>query len=649
MAPKPIVIKITGDADSLEREIASARKALDKLEDSVDKQSNASKRFGAAWGEVGDKLRDVASDFTSRLGPASGAADRAVGGLIDRIGAMGPAATAALGGVAVLGAGLAKVAFDGVTAFADLGEQVHKFSLATGLSAEQSSVLVDAFDDLGIGADTGQAALVRLSKSATTNKDALHDLGVEVAYNHDGSLDLWGTLGNVAEAMSTSGDQAKTAAIGNAAFGKSWATLMPLLEGGRDGLAGAASEAEKLGIVLSGKDADAAHEFKQSLVGLNDSLDGLKLQVGRELVPGLTALVGGLTGVAGKANEAGEKGGFLNSVFKALTTTGPGMIAMFAEKADAQDKDAESAHEAAKASTDWADATEEQVTAGTDAAAAADLLRAATDRTTDAIRRAEEADRARKQAQDDLTDAVVASADVELNYERAERNTIKALEDHAQKEADLGAALDQHGVDSIEAKGASDALKDSTLQVKDAILAQANQAVATAQHNAELGGSSLDAGGKALVQRDFLSQLAQTLAPGSELRTWLDNYIGQLDTIPAAKKTTVTIEKHYVDVGGVVDTGGVALASGGPLKRGQLALVGEEGPELVVPTADSMVLPAGQTKGLLSGSGASGPSEVGVGGGGVVINISGVVGDKDAVIRWVHEGLRSYDTARRGT
>jgi hypothetical protein len=326
------------------------------------------------------------------------------------------------------------------------------------------------------------------------------------------------------------------------------------------------------------------------------------------------------------------------------------LLGAFGKHNSAQEEAKKKADEAAAALKQQQDAQEESTAAQEEAAAKADLLKAATERTTDAINRATQADKDRKQAQDELTNSVVASADVELNYEKAERTTIKALEDQHTSETDLAVAVRDHGASSDEAKAASGGLADQTITTKDAILHQADAAVQSAEHNAQLAGSHLDAGQKAGTQREFLAQLAQTLEPGSELRSWLDAYIAQLDGIPSAKKTVVTIEKHYVDVGGVVDTGGLALAEGGPLKRGQLALVGEEGPELVVPTADSMVLPAGQTKGLLSGSGGGGPSSVAVGGGGGPnIYISGVVGDRDAVIRWVHEGLRSYESARRAT
>jgi phage-related minor tail protein len=262
--------------------------------------------------------------------------------------------------------------------------------------------------------------------------------------------------------------------------------------------------------------------------------------------------------------------------------------------------------------------------------------------------------RAGREAQDAYTSAVMQSADVTLNYEKAERNTTKALEEQRVKEEELRVALDTHGVGSEQAKVATEALKDQTLNTKDALLRQADQAVATAAHNAELGGSSLDAAGKAQVQRDFLSQLAQTLAPGSELRAFLDGYIAQLDQVPKAKNTTVrtTYETVYTTYGSpnhgfdIAAETGHAYARGGPLKKGVPALVGEEGPELIMPTADGFVHTAGETASMLSGGFGAG-SAPSLGGGGVTVNISGVVGDKDAVIGWVHEGLRQYDSARR--
>jgi hypothetical protein len=645
MAPKPIVIKITGDADSLEKEIAKARAQLDKLETSVDKSSDSQKRFGSAVDDVRGRLSNLASEFTGRLGPAGEVAQSKIDGILTTLSKVSPVAIGAAAGVAVAAAGFAKLAQVSVDYFVDLGEQTRKFQAATGATAEFGSVFVDMANDLGVGSETATSAMARLAKQAGTNEEKLNEFGVTVVRTADGNVDMAATLGSVADAFVRTTDPAERAALGTFAFGKSWREMVPLLAGGSQGLADAAEEAEKLGRVMSQDNVDAAFELQQSMVDLNDSFDGMKLQIGGAIVPLLADAAQGATWLNEKID--GLTQGFLDfgtaaeAAITGIPFVGPalqGLAALGDIVKDTGDK----TKEAAAASTEFSDATAEQ----TDAQAEA---QAATEANEQAVADYEQRLIAGKKAQDDFTNAVLGSASASLNLEQQQLNTSTSLEDYRVKSEAAKVATDQYGVGSGEATKANQALSQQTIDTKEQILRAAGAAVEAAANNAEMGGSSLDAGGKALVQRDYLVELAGTLTPGSPLRVWLDAYIGQLNNVPAAKNTTVrtTYETVYTTYGSpnhgfdIAAETGHAYAKGGPLKAGVPALVGEEGPEIIVPTANGFVHTASETKSMLSEGGTA------LGGGGVVINISGVVGDKDAVIGWVHEGLRQYDSARR--
>jgi len=84
--------------------------------------------------------------------------------------------------------------------------------------------------------------------------------------------------------------------------------------------------------------------------------------------------------------------------------------------------------------------------------------------------------------------------------------------------------------------------------------------------------------------------------------------------------------------GGIASLDSTPRAGGGPVSAGQLYMVGEQGPEYFVPQQSGTIIPNGQG-----------------GGGGDTINIylSGVVGDGDAVIRTIHDGLRRLERSKR--
>lgn len=113
----------------------------------------------------------------------------------------------------------------------------------------------------------------------------------------------------------------------------------------------------------------------------------------------------------------------------------------------------------------------------------------------------------------------------------------------------------------------------------------------------------------------------------------MNNAIGlknQLDAIPKNVNVTVAIK----NVGGPIPK-----AAGGSVEAGQLYLVGEEGPELAVFGQSGSIIPAGQTKSMMSGSS---PTPVAAGGGGdIVINLDG-----ETIARVVDRANRRFNMAR---
>lgn len=76
------------------------------------------------------------------------------------------------------------------------------------------------------------------------------------------------------------------------------------------------------------------------------------------------------------------------------------------------------------------------------------------------------------------------------------------------------------------------------------------------------------------------------------------------------------------------------MGKGGPARRGEWAVVGEDGPELVHFGTDAHVTPADATRRTIEGGGP------GSGGGVTIVLQSQVVGSRAEVVRWVLEGAR---------
>ena len=202
-------------------------------------------------------------------------AQRRLGGLGGTL--RGPVAkgakVAALGiaGVGIAGVGIGvKLAKD----FLTLGDQIHKMSIRTGVSAESLQKLKFAAEQSGSSIETLEKGILRSTRviqdardglaSATDTFDALN-LSVE---DLDG-LNPEEQFNLLADAVAGIEDPTKRAAIAQELFGKSGAELIPLLEGGSAGIKQLTDEAERNGNIMSSRTVAATAKF-------NDTLNTLK-------------------------------------------------------------------------------------------------------------------------------------------------------------------------------------------------------------------------------------------------------------------------------------------------------------------------------------------------------------------------------------
>lgn len=230
--------------------------------------------------------------------------------------------------VAAVGAGaLAAVkvvdwAHDAAGAFANVTGEVRAFQRVAGTSAEDSSRLVFAVKELGISPDTAASAFGRFATRLGNNKDLLDAYGVTVAHNKDGTVDMATTVGNVAEAFQATDDATTKAAIANAAFGRSWQTLSPLLSKGKDDLAEIFKFAETTHQVFTPEQLEAGRQFTVASRELHSALEGLKIEVGAAVAPTFTkftnAVTTGLTAVDSAAGTVGGLGNVFSSVVDAV-------------------------------------------------------------------------------------------------------------------------------------------------------------------------------------------------------------------------------------------------------------------------------------------------------------------------------------------
>lgn len=203
------------------------------------------------------------------------------------------AGTLALAG----GAALATFGTKAVAAFQDTAIAAGKFSDATGLAVEDASRLIEVAGDVGVGASTIEAAIVRMNAAAA--KGDLEKFGVEIQRAADGTTDVNATFLETIRVLDGIEDPTERALAAQKIFGRGYKEAAEII------FDSAGNVAQKLGEVSEQKvinedELRKAREFRESMDNLNDALDDIQLAAGEALVP----LVGGLADVTLQAREA---------------------------------------------------------------------------------------------------------------------------------------------------------------------------------------------------------------------------------------------------------------------------------------------------------------------------------------------------------
>jgi hypothetical protein len=171
----------------------------------------------------------------------------------------------------------------------DLGKAAQKM----GIPVEELSKLEYAARLADVGLGELQGSVARLSKGLAEMQqsgkgsvaEALQALNI-AAVDAQGKLRPTGDImADLAAKFAVMQDGAGKTAIAMALFGKSGADLIPLLNGGREAIAGAGEELERFGGVVSEQAAVAAEEFNDNLTRLQVASESATQQIAQALLP----------------------------------------------------------------------------------------------------------------------------------------------------------------------------------------------------------------------------------------------------------------------------------------------------------------------------------------------------------------------------
>ena len=182
------------------------------------------------------------------------------------------------------GAAIGKFALKAIGDFQDLALSAGKFSDATGLAVEDASRYIEAAGDIGIPIEAVETAIGKLNKTIGADPDKVRDLGVDLVYLKDGSLDVNATFLETIERIKGIKDPAEKAKVASELLGKGWKNMAELIEMGSDSFkASLASVSDQK--IIDEDEVQRARDFRDSMDQLKGKFEDVALAVGEKLLP----------------------------------------------------------------------------------------------------------------------------------------------------------------------------------------------------------------------------------------------------------------------------------------------------------------------------------------------------------------------------
>lgn len=243
----------------------------------------------ATIGALNIKLGLSAAAFTSGLqsatGQVSGFASKITGAFAAL--AAGPAGIGAmLGGLGAGGFGsFITEAFKSADAAGDMADRLGLS--VTALTELQHAAKMTDVDQEAL--NTGLAKFSRtIGEAETGSKEATATLGaLGLSASQLAGMDLTAAMGQAADVIKDLATDTQQGAAACALFGKQGQALLPLLRQGKDGIAGFAEEARRLGISLSAVDSKKIQDADSAMKRASQAFAG----IGRKLAVAFAPLI----------------------------------------------------------------------------------------------------------------------------------------------------------------------------------------------------------------------------------------------------------------------------------------------------------------------------------------------------------------------
>lgn len=166
--------------------------------------------------------------------------------------------------------------------------EAQKLARVLNITTEQASVLNLAIGDIYGTQEEYLGAVAKLTKTLNTNEEAFRKLGVATRDSSGRLRDTPSIMADVNQKLM----EMKAGTDRNIAsaqiYGKSWMEVQRYLKLTPEVMQAAQEKAEKLNLIVGGDSVAAADAYRASMNDLEDTVKGLKIRLGSELLPVMT-------------------------------------------------------------------------------------------------------------------------------------------------------------------------------------------------------------------------------------------------------------------------------------------------------------------------------------------------------------------------
>jgi hypothetical protein len=581
-ALRDLKARIRLDTTDLQNGSKRAKTASSTMGAELEKADTKASKLGSTFLRVNEnlgKFGPIGASVTSRLddiGLGSGAAEGGLAGI----------AVAGAGAAAVLGFELAKSASDvneQLTASrvvfgssADVIERYAKGMASAGLSEKDA---LEATTNIATGLKAvgfTDASLVKVSTTLTslaTDLSSFSNIPVPDALEA-----IQAALRGEFDPLERFGIHLNQDAVNAEAMKEGLASSTQQISA-------QAKAAATINLIL-GQTATQQNDVARSggtlasnLRELNAEMENNKATLGNQLLPEMVKvssaaveLSGAIAAVSQKMQIGATTGPEWVQTLNDATTKSIGLLNPLFQLSTVVDLLSDKHKSATKATTDYGNAT----------------IKA-----SDLVKTAAQNQKALNDSLQKTHDLLLGTFNADLQYQQAQLSTHDAIVSVDDATKAYNETVREHGAKSREAADAAEALQKAQLDVRQSALQEAQAAEQLASANAQMGNGSLSAQAALAAQRDELQHVANTLAPNSPLRVYIQQYIDKLNNqIPREIQTHFNV---IFSSSGAISTSGEAFiprAAGGPVVPGRIYTVGEHGPEtLVMGSRGGVVIP----------------------------------------------------------